>query len=109
MADKIDLRIGNAHDTVAALVEAGEKFDMAFIDADKGGYDFYYESVLKMMKPGGLIAFDNMIWGGAVADLSNNERDTVALRNLNAKIIKDDRVDACLLSIADGIMLAHLR
>ena len=109
VGDKIEVRLGNGKETVNALVQAGANFDFAFIDADKGGYDYYYEAVLKMMKPGGLIAFDNMIWGGDVADPAITDRDTVALRNLNTKIIKDERVDAALLTIADGVMLARKR
>lgn len=107
--NKIELRLGNAKETVDALVKDGEQFDMAFIDADKGGYDYYYETCFKLMKAGGIIAFDNMIWGGDVADPTISDRDTVALRKLNEKIIKDARVDAALLSIADGIMLARIR
>ncbi len=109
VAEKIEVKLGNAHETVNELLKNGANFDMAFIDADKGGYDFYYETCLKLVRTGGLIAFDNMIWGGDVADVSITDRDTLALRNLNAKIIKDERVDACLLTVADGIMLARVR
>jgi len=109
VADKIEVRLGEGRDTIEALIKEGAQFDMAFIDADKGGYDFYYEACFQLMRPGGVITFDNMIWGGDVADDSITDRDTVALRELNAKIIQDERVDACLLTIADGIMLARVR
>ena len=109
VSDKIEVRLGNGRETVDELIAENANFDLAFIDADKGGYDYYFEACLKLIRPGGLITFDNMIWGGDVADDSITDRDTVALRNLNAKIIKDERVDACLLTIADGIMLARRR
>lgn len=101
---RITLRIGPAAETLATLPEAS--FDMAFIDADKTGYDAYYEACLKLVRRGGIILFDNMLWHGAVADEANQERDTSALRALNAKIHADSRVDACLLTIADGMMMA---
>ena len=109
VADKIALRLGEGRTTVDKLRQENAVFDMAFIDADKNGYDYYYEACLNLVKPGGLIAFDNMIWNGDVADDSITDRDTVALRALNAKIIADERVDACLLTLADGIMLARRR
>lgn len=102
---KIDLRIGDAKATLATLPEGA--FDLMFIDADKTGYDAYYEAGLKLLCKGGLMAFDNMLWDGAVADETDNDRDTVALRALNTKIAADSRVDAALLTIADGMMLAR--
>jgi len=107
VADKIDLRLAPAAETLATL--EAESFDFAFIDADKAAYDGYYESVLKLLRPGGAIAFDNMLWGGAVADPSEQDTQTRALRNLNAKLRDDERVDACMLTIADGIMLVRKR
>lgn len=109
IADKIELRLGMGKETVDTLISEGTQYDFAFIDADKGGYDYYYEACFKLLKKGGLIAFDNMIWGGDVADPSITDRDTVALRVLNEKIIKDNRVDASLVTVADGVMLARLR
>jgi predicted O-methyltransferase YrrM len=82
---------------------------MAFIDADKQNYDSYYEHVLLLLRPGGVIALDNMLWSGAVADLSINDPETRALRALNAKIQADERVDMALATIADGVMLARKR
>ena len=110
-ARKIDLRIAPAADTLNALLKDGqaEKFDMAFIDADKTGYDAYYEACLKLVRKGGLLVLDNMLWGGDVADPSVHDADTDALRALNLKIHKDTRVDFCLLSADDGILLARKR
>jgi predicted O-methyltransferase YrrM len=111
VAHKIDLRIAPAADTLNALLKDGqaETFDMAFIDADKTGYDAYYESCLKLARKGGLLVLDNMLWSGDVADPSVHDEDTDALRGLNLKIHKDTRVDFCLLSADDGILLARKR
>jgi predicted O-methyltransferase YrrM len=110
VAARIDLRLAPARETLAALAttDAG-RFDFAFIDADKGGYDTYYELCLKLMRPGGVIALDNMLWYGAVADKRVKDADTRALRALNDKIAKDERVDACLLTVGDGVMVARKR
>jgi len=109
VADRIDLRLRPAQQTLDELLRTRGKdtFDFAFIDADKTGYDGYYESCLKLLRPGGLIVIDNMLWGGSVADASDARPDTVALRTLNAKIRDDARVDHCLLSIGDGVMVAR--
>ena len=77
--------------------------------ADKEGYDGYYESCIKLVRTGGLMAFDNTLWSGRVADASHKDKDTVALRNLNAKVRDDPRVDACLLTVGDGVLLARKR
>ncbi len=107
---KIDLRIGPAIEALDRMIGAKEgPFDFAFIDADKTSYDGYYERTLKLLRSGGLIAFDNMLWSGAVADQKNNDPDTVALRKLNAKIHGDDRVDMALATVGDGVMLARKR
>ena len=82
-------------------------YDFAFIDADKTGYDAYYEACLALLRAGGLIAIDNVLWSGTVADPSDLRPDTVALRAITAKIRDDPRVDACLLSVGDGVMLAR--
>src|SRR5206468_133099 len=79
------------------------------IDADKSSYNAYYESCLVLIRQGGLIALDNMLWSGKVADLKVHDPDTDALRALNAKIRDDARVDACLLTVGDGVMLARKR
>ena len=111
VAGKIDLRIAPAADTLNALLKGGQadKFDMAFIDADKVGYDTYYEACLKLVRKGGLLVLDNMLWGGDVADSSVHDADTDSLRALNLKIQKDTRVDFCLLSADDGLLLARKR
>ena len=105
---KIDLRLGPAGDTLAALLRSGgpESFDFAFIDADKSAYDGYYEACLQLVRPGGVIAIDNVLWSGKVVDDTVSDGDTTALRALNEKIGQDRRVVACLLTVRDGIMLA---
>jgi predicted O-methyltransferase YrrM len=108
---RIDLRIGPAVATLDALLAAGgaDGFDFAFIDADKSSYDAYYERCLKLVRPGGLIAIDNVLWGGAVIDPADTSADTVALRALNAKLHADPRIDLSLLPIGDGLTLARRR
>jgi predicted O-methyltransferase YrrM len=107
---KIDLRIGPALETLDAMIAAQEApFDFAFIDADKPNYDGYYERALKLVRPGGLIALDNMLWSGAVADPAIDDASTLALRTLNTKIHADERVDMALATIGDGVMLARRR
>ncbi|MCC7047261.1 MAG: class I SAM-dependent methyltransferase [Alphaproteobacteria bacterium] len=111
VADRIDLRLGAGRDTLDALLAAGDsdRFDMAFIDADKVNYDAYYERCLKLVRPGGLIALDNMLWGGDVANAAKNDEDTVAIRSLNRKIRNDRRVTCSLVPIGDGMMLCRRR
>jgi caffeoyl-CoA O-methyltransferase len=110
MESKIDLRLGPALDSLDRMAAAQEApFDLAFIDADKSNYDAYYENALKLLRRGGVIALDNMLWSGAVADPTINDPDTSALRALNAKIHGDERVDMALATIADGVMLAWKR
>ncbi len=110
MSHKIDLRLGPAIDSLDKMIAGGEgPFDMVFIDADKPNYDGYYERALKLVRTGGLIALDNMLWSGKVADPSDQSEDTVAIRALNKKIHGDDRVDIALVTVADGIMLARKR
>ncbi|MCR9141435.1 MAG: class I SAM-dependent methyltransferase [bacterium] len=110
VADRIDLRLAPAQETLAAVLEepgqAGS-FDFAFIDADKGGYRAYYEACLELLRPGGVVAVDNTLWGGSVADPDNTKDDTVAIRNFNAFVHTDDRVDLSLLPIGDGLTLAR--
>ena len=109
VSGRIDLRIGPALDTLKNLLARGEagRYDFAFIDADKTGYDGYYEACLKLLRPGGLIALDNMLWSGRVCDPDHHDADTDAIRALNAKIRADGRVEATLLTIGDGVMLAR--
>jgi len=111
VSGRIDLRIAPALDTLKTMLARGEagSYDFAFIDADKGGYDAYYEICLKLLKPGGLVALDNMLWSGRVTDPDNHEADTDAIRALNAKIHADNRVDSALLTVGDGVMLARKR
>jgi predicted O-methyltransferase YrrM len=111
VADRIELKLAPATETLAALIRDGGAgtFDFAFIDADKTNYDAYYESCLTLLRAGGLIALDNMLWSGRVADPQVHDADTDALRALNAKIRDDARVDACLLTVGDGVMLAQKR
>jgi predicted O-methyltransferase YrrM len=110
VADRIDLRLGPGVDALDAMIAAKEgPFDFAFVDADKTNYDNYYERPLKLIRPGGLIAFDNMLWTGAVADPAITDPDTSALRALNAKIHDDARVDMALATVGDGVMLARVR
>jgi caffeoyl-CoA O-methyltransferase len=110
VADKIDLRLAPGVETLDAMIAAGEgPFDLVFIDADKTNYDNYYERALRLCRPGALIAFDNMLWSGAVADPAVIDADTSALRALNAKIHADPRVDMALATIGDGVMLARVR
>ena len=108
VADKIELRLGPALETLEKLIRKGEQstFDFAFIDADKTHYTEYYEACLKLIRPGGLIVVDNVLWGGSVADRTQHDADTHAIRELNTHIYSDDRVDISLVPIGDGLTLA---
>lgn len=107
----IDLRIAPALETLDGLLADGaaDSYDMAFIDADKTNYDGYLERCLRLVRPGGLIAIDNTLWGGSVADPSNSTPDTLALRALNEKLARDPRVMISLVPIGDGLTLAIRR
>lgn len=111
VAEKIDLRIAPAADTLDQLLADGEQaaYDFAFVDADKTGYDGYYERLLRLVRPGGLIAFDNTLWGGKVLEQDARDLDTRAIQALNAKLADDERVTLCLLPLADGVTLARRR
>ncbi len=108
---KIDLRIAPALDTLNDLIAAGESgcFDFAFIDADKSNYDNYYEKSLQLIRPGGLIAVDNTLWYGRVADPSVQDNRTKRIRALNNKVHNDERVTMSLLPVGDGLLLAIKR
>lgn len=108
VAGKIDLRLAPAAETLDALLSAGGagKYDFAFIDADKSAYRGYYERCLALLRKGGLIAIDNTLWSGAVADKADQGKDTVAIRELNDFIAGDKRVASSLLSVGDGVTLA---
>jgi len=109
VADRIELHLRPAQETLALLLRkhGPGSFDFAFIDADKTGYDAYYEACLELLRPGGLIAIDNVLWSGTVADPADQKPDTVALRALTVKIRDDRRVDASLVSLGDGVLLAR--
>jgi predicted O-methyltransferase YrrM len=111
VAGKIDLRIAPALQTLDAMLTAGEAgtYDFAFIDADKPNYIPYFERCLKLVRIGGLIVFDNTLWSGAVADDADQTESTRALRTLNDKLHRDERVAVSLLSIGDGVTLALKR
>ena len=111
LSARIDLRLGPAVDTLAELLrgDGADSFDFAFIDADKESYDAYYESCLRLVRPGGLIVIDNVLWSGAVADPLVRDAETEAIRALNLKVRDDPRVEACLLTVGDGVMLAWKR
>ena len=110
VAHKIDLQIAPALQTLDARLAAGEagQYDFAFIDADKRGYDAYYERCLQLVRRGGLIAIDNVLWGGDVARPATDD-DTRALQALNDKLLADERIDLAMLAISDGITLARRR
>lgn len=111
VVDKIDLRIAPALETLDQLISAGqaETFDFAFIDADKGNYRHYYERSLQLVRPGGLIAIDNVLWSGQVADPQIQDESTQAIRAFNEKLHHDQRVTLSLVPIADGLTLALKR
>lgn len=107
IANKIELRIGKATDTLSQLlIDQENTFDAVFIDADKLNYDSYYEKSLCLVKPGGLIIFDNLLWSGAVADDSNTDPSTMHLKQLTKKLHQDQRIFFSLITVADGVGLA---
>jgi predicted O-methyltransferase YrrM len=108
VAHKIDLRLGPALETLDALLSNGEagSFDFAFIDADKGNLPLYYEKVLELLRPGGLLGIDNVLWSGRVADSGVRDKDTTTIRNLNKHVHDDSRIWLSMLPIGDGFTLA---
>ena len=110
LESKIELRIGPAVATLDALIDADvAPFDFAFIDADKTNYSNYYDRVMRLVRPGGLIAIDNVLWGGDVANPEENDEDTQAIRGVNEKVRNDERVTLALAPIGDGLTLARKR
>lgn len=111
VAHKITLKLAPALTTLDALLADGEagRFDFAFIDADKINYQYYYERCLALLRPGGLIAVDNVLWGGVVADPAVNDANTLALRAFNEALHRDERIDLSMLPVADGMTLARKR
>ena len=106
--DKIELRLGPALDTLDALIAAGSggSFDFAFIDADKGNYANYYDRAMLLVRPGGLIAIDNVLWDGDVVNLAKTDAETEAIRAFNRKLQADERVTLSLVPLGDGLTLA---
>jgi predicted O-methyltransferase YrrM len=111
VAGKIEFVVAQAAQTLQSRLDAGEAatYDFAFIDADKTGYDAYVELCLQLLRPGGLIAIDNVLWGGSVARPAEGDADTAALQALNAKLHADERVDVAMLPIGDGLTLLRKR
>jgi caffeoyl-CoA O-methyltransferase len=110
LESKIELRLGPAVATLDALIDANvEAFDFAFIDADKTNYANYYDRAMLLVRPGGLIAIDNVLWGGNVAKPEENDEDTQAIRAVNEKVRNDERVTLALAPIGDGLTLARKR
>jgi caffeoyl-CoA O-methyltransferase len=111
VTNKIDLRLAPALQTLDGLIAEGgrERYDFAFIDADKENYDGYYERCLTLIRPGGLIAIDNVLWGGSVVDPDRHEESVEAIRAFNAKLRDDERITLSMLPIGDGLTLARKR
>ena len=108
VADRIELKIGPAADTLQALPD-NPPIDLAFIDADKPGYRTYYEEIVTRLRPGGVVLLDNVLWSGNVADDSVQDENTQAIRAINDHVAADDRVEAVMLPIADGLTIARKR
>ena len=109
VAHKIDLRLGPATETLDSLIAQKAVFDLAFIDADKLNYGTYYEQVLTVLRPGGVILIDNVLWGGSVVDSSVQDPDTQAIRKLNERVLADERVSMAMLPIGDGLTIVRKR
>jgi predicted O-methyltransferase YrrM len=111
VADRVDLRLAPALETLDALLADGAEgtFDFAFVDARKSEYPDYHERVVRLLRSGGLAAYDNVLWGGAVADDSKQDADTLAIRRLNDRLATDERVTIAMLPLADGVTLARKR
>lgn len=109
VSHKIDLYLAPAAQTLHQLLDSGHAgtFDFAFIDADKTGYDEYYECCLQLIRQGGLIMFDNTLWSGKVLEVGSNDSDVMAIRALNAKLHRDQRIELCLLPLSDGVTLVR--
>lgn len=108
LADRVDVRVGPAAETLRDL-PAGEEFDIAFVDADKPGYDDYYELCLARLRPGGLVLLDNVLLSGRVLDPPPDDESAIAMAALNDKLAADERVDLAMVGIADGITIARKR
>ena len=108
LADRIELRLGPASETIAKLPN-DPPIDLAFIDADKSGYVDYYEALVPRLRSGGLLIADNTLWSGRVADPGEHDDDTEAIRRFNDRVVADDRVEAVILAIGDGVTLCLKR
>ena len=110
VAEKIELRIGTALGTLEELIQDGQQgsFDFAFIDADKANYLDYYKMCLKLVRKGGVVAIDNVLWSGSVINSEINDVDTVAIRELNEFLAKDERVSLSMVPVGDGLTLAYI-
>ena len=111
VSERIELRLGDALRTLDALIGAGETdgFDLAFVDADKENYLAYYDRCLRLVRPGGIILFDNVLWGGNVADPAAKDGETQAIRALNEALHADERISLSMVPIGDGLTLARRR
>jgi predicted O-methyltransferase YrrM len=109
VAERIELRLAPALETLKALAGERQQFDFAFIDADKRQYEAYYEGILALLRPGGVIAVDNVLWDGKVADAGVKDADTMAIRAFNARVLADQRVSLTMVPIGDGLILARKR
>lgn len=109
VADRVELVLAPALETLDRLVAEGRTYDLAFVDADKENLAGYYERALALLRPGGAVLIDNVLWGGRVVDASNDEPSTVAVRALNEAIAADDRVDVVMIPVGDGLTLARKR
>jgi caffeoyl-CoA O-methyltransferase len=108
VADRIELKIAPAADTLRSLPEK-PAYDFAFIDADKKGYPFYFDEIVKRLRPGGLVAVDNVLWRGDVVRREKKDEDTEAIRRFNDLVVADRRVESVILAVADGLTLARKR
>lgn len=111
VAGKIELLLAPATETLDARLQAGEagSYDLAFIDADKANYTQYYERILKLLRPGGLVLVDNVLWSGRMLDKDDKSEDTAAIRAFNQALHHDERVDLSMIPIGDGLTLARKR
>jgi predicted O-methyltransferase YrrM len=111
VADRVDLRLAPALETMDELLAGGAEgtFDFAFVDARKSEYPDYHERIVRLLRSGGLAVYDNVLWGGAVADESKQDQDTLAIRRLNDRLAADERVTIAMLPLADGVTLARKR
>jgi len=112
LADRIELRLGEAMASLDALIEGDDdagRFDLAFVDADKANYPAYHERCLQLLRSGGVILYDNVLWGGSVIDPDDTTDDTVALRALNEALHADERIDLAMVPIGDGLTLCRKR